>query len=110
MADGIERRKLKRRVKRIAARYTCGQKSGAGHVKNLSKEGLFLRVDRLPQVGDNVHVVIEAANGEKVEIEGVVRWTTAQLPNADAVAPGFGMRFSEDYAAYRAFFEELLVT
>jgi len=110
MADGIERRKLKRRVKRIPAVFTCGALSGTGHVKNLSKEGLFLRVDRLPDVGQAIRVVIQASNGEKVEVVGTVRWTTAQLPNAETVSTGFGMVIQDPSEAYREFFEELLVT
>jgi hypothetical protein len=110
MADGIERRKLKRRVKRIPAHYTSGAQSGAGHVKNLSKEGLFLRVDELPKVGHAIRVVIQAGDGSKVEVEGIVRWTTDQLPNAEAVSSGFGMIIESPSDAYRAFFEDLLVT
>jgi len=108
---GIERRKLKRWLKRIPAEFTCGGQNGAGHVKNMSKEGLFLRVDTLPEVGKAVRVVIQTMDGSKIEVNGTVRWTTAQLPNnGEDVTAGFGMLIDGPSEAYREFFEDLLCT
>lgn len=105
---GKERRKLKRVVKRIPIRFETGGLRGQGHIKNLSREGLFIRSHLLPAPGDMVCVVFGAPNGQKVEIIGTVRWTTAQLQNSDA-PPGFGVRIDQPGPDFREFYESILL-
>ena len=55
--NGIERRRLRRVMKRIPAAFEAGRLRGKGHIKNISKEGLFLRTNALPEAGASVRVV-----------------------------------------------------
>ena len=105
----VERRRLKRAVKRIPARYQSEGLIGKGHIKNVTQEGLFLRTDRLPSPGAQVRVIFEPKNGPKVEVSGTVRWTTGQLqPTADS-APGFGMQIENVTEEFLEFFENILL-
>ena len=109
MADpGRERRKLKRIVKRIPAFFTSGSLHGDGYIKNLSKEGVFVRTDLLPEPGEAVQVLIKSPTGEKVEITGTVRWTTEQFPGRDP-QPGFGMYIEPMTDSYADFYQNLLL-
>lgn len=105
----IERRRLKRYVERLRTTFQSGRMRGEGHIRNLCKEGMFVRSDRLPQPGSPVALVLEVSGGDKIEIHGIVRWTTAQLPNARSVSPGFGVRLDGKDAGYRELFEALLL-
>lgn len=106
---GPERRRLKRVYHRIPAWFKAGNIRGEGHVKNLCKEGLFVRTANLPEPGSDVRVVMEAHGGDKVEVNGTVRWTTAQLPPEEHAQPGFGVLISPVPESFRAFFERVLV-
>lgn len=105
----IERRRLKRYVERLEVNFQCGRMRGQGHVRNLSKEGLFIRSDRLPQPGLAISITIESSAGDKIELEGTVRWTTAQLSQPRSVPAGFGVRLDEMNPSYRELFEALLL-
>jgi Tfp pilus assembly protein PilZ len=104
-----ERRRLRRHIERIPAQFTSGTLRGQGYLRNLSKQGMFLRCDRLPQPRAEVHIVIEHPQGGKLEVMGRVMWTTAELPDAPQVTPGFGVLIESGTAAYLAFFESLLL-
>ena len=107
---GKERRKLKRFVRRIPAKFSTQSISGTGHVKNLSKEGLFVRTNSLPKPGEEVSVIVLTPDRHKVEVVGLVRWTTAQLGGRTPAQPGFGVRIEHPTEAFLAFFAALLVT
>jgi hypothetical protein len=95
-----ERRRLRRIIKRIPASFWSEDAEGQGYIKNISKEGLFLRVEALPLPGTLVKVLIEPENGPKIEVSGTVRWTTDQLPSSAEASPGFGVKLetiSEDF-------------
>jgi hypothetical protein len=104
-----DRRCLKRYVQRLEAHFQSGRMRGIGHVRNLSKEGMFIGSDRLPQPGAPIALTIETAGGEKIDLNGTVRWTTAQLSNASEAPPGFGVRVEGRSPAYRELFEALLL-
>ena len=104
-----ERRKLKRYVRRIDARFHSGRLRGLGQVGNLSKQGLFIRSEQLPQTGAPIDVTIEMLNGQKVEISGRVRWTTDQLPGCEDTPRGFGVIIDGHVPGYLDFFESLLI-
>ena len=105
----VERRRLKRSVKRIPARYQSEGLTGRGHIKNVTKEGLFLRTDRLPSPGAQIRVIFEPKNGPKVEVSGTVSWTTGQLPPSEDSPPGFGMQIEDGNEEFREFFEQILL-
>ncbi len=104
-----DKRRLKRTVTRIPAVFAGGASHGNGHIKNLSLGGLFLRTDTLPVTGDVVSVIFFIPDGNKVEVSGTVRWTTAKLDPAQRARPGFGMRIDQHSLAYLGFYEELLM-
>ena len=104
-----ERRKLKRYVRRIEARFHSGRLRATGHVGNLSKQGLFIRTESLPQAGAPVDLTIETPSGAKVEISGRVRWTTDQLKASGETPTGFGVIIEGHPPGYMDFFESLLL-
>lgn len=106
---GKERRKLKRFVRRIPAKFSSPTMHGTGHVKNLSKQGLFMRTNVLPQPGEEVAVVILTRDRRKIEVIGTVRWTTAQLPNGTPAQPGFGVHIDRASDEFVEFFTDLLL-
>jgi hypothetical protein len=110
MADqtGIERRRLRRILKRIPAAFEAGKLRGKGHIKNVSKEGLFVRTNALPVTGAPVRVVFHDRHGSKIEVRGTVRWTTAQLPPEEKAKPGFGVYIPRGNEAFDEFFEQIL--
>ena len=106
--SGIERRRLRRVMKRIPAAFEAGKLRGKGHIKNISKEGLFLRTNTLPPSGSPVRVVFHDRHGSKVEVRGTVRWTTAQLPPEEKAKPGFGVYIEPGNDEFSEFFENIL--
>ena len=108
-SSGKERRKLKRFVRRIPAKFSTSTVEGTGHVKNLSKQGLFMRTNCLPQAGEEVQIIILTRERRKIEVIGVVRWTTAQLGDRTAAQPGFGVYFAKGSDEFVDFFTDLLL-
>jgi hypothetical protein len=104
-----ERRKLRRILKRIPAAFEAGQLRGKGHIKNVSKEGLFVRTSVLPQQGGDVRVIFHDRNGSKIEVRGIVRWTTAQLDRTDKAKPGFGVHIPRGNEDFDEFFMQILL-
>ncbi len=106
---GIERRKLKRTVTRVPASFESATTRGKGHVKNVSKGGLFLRSETLPPSGSEIRVLFHSREGRKVEVNGIVAWTTNDLPKEADARPGFGIRFHELSDEYLEFYEQVLL-
>lgn len=105
----IERRRLKRTVKSIPARFQCEGRTQRGHITNITKEGLFLRTSSLPPPGASIRVIFETQDGSKIEVAGSVRWTTGQLPASCETGPGFGMRIENVTQEFLEFFEQMLL-
>ncbi|MCP4007455.1 MAG: hypothetical protein GY725_25020 [bacterium] len=103
-----ERRKLKRAVERIPAAFETASFRGTGYIKNVTKEGLFVRADQLPPPMEPVRVIFHNRDGNKIEVIGSVRWTTDQLQREDT-KPGFGMRIETQSPDFLEFFEQILV-
>jgi hypothetical protein len=59
--------------------------------------------------GDPVTIRFEAKDGRKLELEGEIRWTTAQMADHEAIQPGFGVLLHTADADYQEFFEEILL-
>ena len=108
-APRVERRRLRRILKRIPAAFESGRLRGKGHIKNVSKEGLFLRTSVLPPVGDDVRVIFHDRKGSKIEVHGLVRWTTDQLPLGSKAKPGFGVFIARGNPVFDEFFEQILL-
>jgi hypothetical protein len=106
--NGIERRRLRRVMKRIPAAFESGKLRGTGHIKNVSKEGLFVRANVLPSVGAPVRIVFHDRHGSKIEVRGTVRWNTTQLPSEEKAKPGFGIFIERGNEEFDEFFEHIL--
>ncbi len=110
VADAVksEKRRLRRTVTRIPATFVAAATIGNGHIKNLSREGIFVRTNTLPSKGDPVSVIFFVPDGSKVEVSGTVRWSTAQLPRSQEAKGGFGMLIEQQNDPYLEFYEQLL--
>jgi uncharacterized protein (TIGR02266 family) len=104
---GAERRRLKRVVSRIPVQFQSNTLHGTGHIKNLHQEGLLIRSHLLPRPGDTVEVTFSTPDGRKIELTGLVRWTTKQLK--EEVPPGFGVQLDRVDEEYLRFFERILL-
>jgi uncharacterized protein (TIGR02266 family) len=107
--QGRERRRLKRFRSRVPALLLVDGKAVDAHVKNLSKEGLFLRTDQLPEPGASVQVLLKPGDGRKIELNGTVRWTTKQYPGRSK-HPGFGLLFDQVTDEYLQLYEDILTS
>lgn len=107
--SGNERRRLRRVMSRIPARFEAGGLRGHGHIKNMHKQGLFLRTSLLPAPGTEVRVLFQNREGRKVEVEGTVRWTTDQLGPQKEGKSGFGVKLEAPSPDYLEFFESILL-
>jgi hypothetical protein len=104
---GRERRKLKRVIKRIPIRFETGSLHGQGHIRNLSKQGMFIRSHLLPPAGEQVRILFVSPDGTKLELIATVRWTTAQLDSDDA-QPGFGISIEDPGRDFLVFYQSIL--
>lgn len=104
----MQERRVGRTVTRIAATFEAPSVQARGYIKNVSKEGLFLRTNTLPATGDPVSIIFVDRLNRKVEIYGTVRWTTAELASEVDAKPGFGMCIDRPGPEFLEFYEELL--
>lgn len=88
--------------------YVGESAHGSGYVKNVSREGLFLRTDILPQPQESVNVVFYLPEGGKIEVQGLVCWTTEEVSDEPKPRPGFGIRIENSDTPYLSFYEALL--
>ncbi len=92
-------------VKRIPAAFSTHRVRGKGQISKLSRRGLFFSTEKLPQPGEPVCVVFRDRDGNKISLEGTVRWSTAQMKRN---ASGFGMRIEDAPEQYLDFYEDIL--
>ena len=104
-----ERRRLRRHRARLAVSYQTSTVRAAGYVKNVNQGGLFIRAAELPAPGQLVRLTIEVPDEHKLHLDGVVRWTTAQLREEDG-SPGFGVYFATASPEYLDLFEKILIS
>jgi Tfp pilus assembly protein PilZ len=105
--SGKNRRKHKRIAKRLSVLIEVDGTYTQGHIKNLSKNGVFVRGSVLPEPGSQVRLKFETLGGSKIDVAGRVCWTTAGLPKEDA-ASGFGVLLDDPGEDFREFFAALL--
>ncbi len=106
----MERRRLERTVGRVLATFETDAGIGTGYIKNVTKDGVFLRsqTGTLPVSGEPVNVIFLDLFGRKIEVSGTVRWTTAQLDPAEQAKAGFGMQIDSPSDEYLEFYGQLL--
>jgi hypothetical protein len=94
-------------IDRIPVRYLAEGREAIGHLKNVSKAGVFIRGQDLPSPGSPVALQFRSPSGILVDLRGQVRWNTEGLLNTD-VPSGFGVRVYEPPREYRDFFQWVL--
>ena len=99
-------RRHKRIAKRLTALVYANGDYANGHVKNLSKLGMFVRSNMMPAPGTEVRIRFEPITGEKIEVEGIVRWNTSGLPTEQG-ADGFGVYLPKPSKEYLNFFAKM---
>ncbi len=92
-------------------------KHGEGHIRSLSREGLFIATETVPTVGEFVTVIFSDRSCSKIEVCGTVRSTSAEqglVPARKRIGlgnwpdSGFGMQLKSLTDEYQEFYEELL--
>ena len=77
---------------------------GVGHLKNVSRAGLFVRSNDLPRPEAAISLQLEApGTGALINLRGEVRWTTDGSGHPDG-APGFGVQLLEPSREFSDFF------
>ena len=77
---------------------------GVGHLKNVSRTGLFVRSSDLPRPGVPIALQLETpTTGALVNLRGEVRWNSDGLGSATAQS-GFGVMLHEPPLEFTAFF------
>jgi hypothetical protein len=88
---------------RIPIRFMAEGVEGVGHLKNVSRAGLFVRTVDLPRPGAPVALQFESpSTGSLVNLRGEVRWSTDGL-GAPTLQAGFGVLVHEpprDFAEF----------
>lgn len=98
--------RIRRAVGRIPAQFKAGGLRGEGLLAKLSREGLFVCTETLPEPGTPILLVFLDDRGGPVKLHGSVRWNTRQL---DRARSGFGMHIEDVPDAYVRFYEAKLV-
>ena len=99
------RRQIRREIPRIPGAFNAGKRRGTGYVSKISRKGLFFSTEDLPRPGDAVRIVFEDGDGNKIDVEGHVRWNTDQLNKALC---GFGVELDCPSEAFLEFYDQLL--
>jgi hypothetical protein len=95
------------RVDLIPVRFMAGGREAIGHLKNVSRAGIFIRAQELPAPGAAVSLQFRSPNGDLVDARGEVCWTTDGLLDPDAPR-GFGIRLHEPPRQYWEFLRWVL--
>ncbi len=90
-------------IRRIQVRFVAEGAEGLGHLKNISKAGVFIRSEEVPRSGASLAIQFDAPDGTLINLRGEVRWRTLDLMNPN-VPPGFGVQLHEPSQPYREFF------
>ncbi len=94
----------------MPVRFQTSSANGRGRISNISRLGLFVLADDLPQPREPIQVWLELAEDRCIEVSGSVRWTTDQLPPKQQTVRGFGVELVEPSPEFLAAFEELMLS
>lgn len=92
---------------RIRARFEAPSVHARGYIKNVSRDGLFIRTDMLPATGDPVSITFVDQWDHKIEVYGTVGWTNTRLNPRVGTEPGFGVQLDRPGPEFLEFFEQL---
>jgi len=98
--------RARRRVltSRIPIRFLAEGSEGVGHLKNVSRAGLFVRSNELPRPESPITLQFEMPHtGTAINLRGEVRWTSEGQGSVDP-SPGFGVQILEPPREFQEFF------
>lgn len=101
--SGSARARRRIRIPRIQVRYLAEGIEGVGHLKNVSRAGLYVRTGEIPRVGAGVALQFRTLSGALVDLRGEVRWSSRGLADPEVV-PGFGVLLHEPPREFREFY------
>ena len=84
--------------------FEAGPVHGRGKIRNVGEGGVFVGTAQVPSQGEMVVLSFRDQKGRKLDVSGLVWWTTSDAPGPHRV-PGFGMRLldqSDDYSRFVA--------
>ncbi len=91
----------------IQTEFVAGELKARGKIRNLCAGGLFVRTPVVPEQGESVRLRFRAPTGARVDVAGLVWWTTLERGLKDRRA-GFGVRVLDASDDYQALIEMLL--
>ena len=92
----------------IPAEFAAGEIKATGQIRNLNEGGLFVGTASIPAQGETVQLNFSVPGGARIELSGMVWWTTTDSKEQRHRHPGFGLRLLEENADYRSWIESLL--
>jgi Tfp pilus assembly protein PilZ len=86
---------------RIQTRFEAGPVKASGEIGNVGPGGLFVGTPSIPEMGEKVELCFEKPGGQRVEVAGVVWWTTDCQEVPGGQPSGFGVRLVNAGDTYR---------
>jgi Tfp pilus assembly protein PilZ len=99
--------RARRRVltSKIPVRFMAEGAEGVGHLKNVSRAGLFVRSNDLPRPEAAISLQLEIpGTNTLINLRGEVRWTTDGSGSTADGSPGFGVQLLEPSREFGDFF------
>ena len=87
-------------ISHISVRFVAEGNESTGMLRDVSRQGLYVRASHLPRPGAVIAVQFEGPFGDLVDVRGEVRWNT----DSNGTRPsGFGVLLHEPSREFRSF-------
>ena len=91
----------------LQTRFEAGPVKASGEIGNVGRGGLFVGTPSIPEEGEKVELRFEEPGGQRVDVDGVVWWTTDCQEVPGGQPPGFGVLLVNAGEAYRQLLRSL---
>ena len=91
----------------LQTRFEAGPVKASGEIGNVGQGGLFVGTPSIPETGEKVELCFEEPGGQRVDVAGVVWWTTDCQEVPGGQPPGFGVRLVNAGETYRELLRQL---
>jgi Tfp pilus assembly protein PilZ len=91
----------------LQTRFEAGPVRASGEIGNVGPGGLFVGTPSIPETGEKVELCFEEPGGQRVDVAGVVWWTTDCQEVPGGQPPGFGVRLVNAGETYRELLRRL---
>lgn len=92
----------------IKTEFQAGSLQGTGTIRNLSTGGLFVGTQAIPEQGDTVELAFSLPGRARVEVKGMVWWTTTDPGAGRCRTPGFGLCVLDETDDWRGVVDAML--